>query len=94
MIYLLLLLFFLANFAEIDSRLKALSAVCREALRKQGFADQDIETEAFLHMRYDGTDCALMCPASKSIPNAMTPEHGNFFETFLNRSAFFFLNFF
>ena len=25
----------------------------------------DISTEAFLNMRYDGTDCALMCTASE-----------------------------
>lgn len=50
------------NIPAIDARIKALSMKCTEALHRQGFETQNIVVEPFLHMRYDRTDCALMCP--------------------------------
>lgn len=50
------------NIPMIDVRIKALSMKCTEALCRQGFEKENIIVEPFLHMRYDRTDCALMCP--------------------------------
>lgn len=40
-----------------------MSSKCIDELKKQGFSDNELHTEPFLHLRYDGTDCALMCAA-------------------------------
>lgn len=41
-------------------------------------------TEPYLHMRYDGTDCALMCLPHKDTSNTGT-KHGDFQKTFIER---------
>ena len=46
---------------EITRTLEQLKDKCRVALKAQGFSDSQIGLEPFLHMRYQGTDCALMC---------------------------------
>ena len=51
------------NFSSLNSSLESLSIKCIDALQKQGFETHLIRTEKFLHMRYQGTDCALMCSA-------------------------------
>ena len=53
-----------SNFSSLNSSLESLSVKCIEALHNQGFENHLIRTEKFLHMRYQGTDCALMCSAS------------------------------
>ncbi|XP_053104101.1 5-oxoprolinase isoform X2 [Hemicordylus capensis] len=50
-------------FAQLDQRLAALEQECVRALEAQGFARSQIGTEPFLHLRYERTDCALMCSA-------------------------------
>ena len=65
-----------ANFPALESNLDSLATTCTAALQKQGFESRLIRTEKFLHMRYQGTDCALMCSADK------TEE---FLEAFLER---------
>ena len=45
----------------------------------------DIETETFLHMRYRGTDCSLMCSSADFPPSNSTPSHGDFEKAFLTR---------
>ncbi len=52
------------NFGQFVSTLKELKGKCRQELRKQGFSDPFIETECFLHLRYDKTDWGLMCTAA------------------------------
>ncbi|XP_025832170.1 5-oxoprolinase isoform X2 [Agrilus planipennis] len=69
------------NFSFFDERFDALGEKCRSELRAQGFSDDDIELEPYLHMRYEGTDFALMCTAS----NKNTSKYGNFLESFLTR---------
>lgn len=71
------------SFAYLDDRLDYLQQVCSEELRRQGFEDDQIVTECFLHLRYEGTDCALMCVAKKT-GEALT-RHGDFVATFLER---------
>lgn len=46
--------------AEAARRAAALALRVRKKLRQQGFADENISTETFLNLRYDGTDTALM----------------------------------
>ena len=88
------------NFRFLDERLEALASKCFHELRNQGFADEQIHTEAYLHLRYEGTDCALMCsPAEEEEQNqqqqqqqrhsssaaAASPRHGDFRAAFLRR---------
>ncbi|XP_012239742.1 5-oxoprolinase [Bombus impatiens] len=72
------------SFARLDERLDALEKKVREKVAAQGFPDSYIETEFFLHLRYQGTDCALMCTPSKNSENNAT-KHGDFLTTFLER---------
>ncbi|XP_050573300.1 5-oxoprolinase [Bombus affinis] len=72
------------SFARLDERLDALEKKVREKVAAQGFPDSYIETESFLHLRYQGTDCALMCTPNKNSENNAT-KHGDFLTTFLER---------
>ncbi|XP_044309191.1 5-oxoprolinase [Varanus komodoensis] len=60
-----------ASHAELDGRVAALERQCVRALEAQGFCRSQVSTEAFLHLRYARTDCALMCSA-RGFP--ATPE--------------------
>ncbi|XP_065215199.1 5-oxoprolinase isoform X2 [Planococcus citri] len=71
------------NFQFLDERLRLLETKCSQLLKEQGFEDSKIEIEPFLHLRYDGTDCALMCKPSKKAGDS--PGYGNFEITFLER---------
>ncbi|CAH0596910.1 unnamed protein product [Chrysodeixis includens] len=72
------------QFAELDRQLDVLAAVARDKLRKQGIPDSQIVTEPYLHLRYAGTDCALMVsPVLQDSPTAC--KHGDFYTAFVNR---------
>lgn len=74
------------SFVRLDDRLDAMEAKVRNRLRAQGFVDSQIKTEAFLHLRYEGTDCALMCiPSNQNSTSITTTRHGDFLITFLER---------
>ncbi|XP_018407362.1 PREDICTED: 5-oxoprolinase [Cyphomyrmex costatus] len=73
------------SFACLDDRLDAMEAKVRNRLREQGFSDSQIKTEPFLHLRYEGTDCALMCSPASQDSVSITTRHGNFLATFLER---------
>ncbi|RUP51273.1 hypothetical protein BC936DRAFT_149081 [Jimgerdemannia flammicorona] len=45
---------------HLQIRVDAQRKACAEELRRQGFADTHIKTEAYLNLRYNGTDSALM----------------------------------
>jgi len=62
-----------------------LSSKCIEELKKQGFSDNQLHTEPFLHLRYEGTDCALMCSASYGGTINSSTIHGDFLSGFLTR---------
>lgn len=69
-------------FGQLDRRLQALTQRVRTKLKEQGFDESLIFTEPFLHLRYQGTDCALMCaPKTEGSGTA----HGDFLTTFLER---------
>ncbi len=70
------------NFADFQSTLLKLKAKCVEELSKQGFAEDLIDTESFLHLRYDKTDCALMCKAEEDVSQGQFPDYQ---ATFLKR---------
>ncbi|KAG5890200.1 hypothetical protein JTB14_010662 [Gonioctena quinquepunctata] len=73
----------LENFSYFDQRLSELAEQCRSELMKQGFSETHIVLEPYLHMRYDGTDCALMCGPTGI--GEITPGHGDFSKTFVER---------
>lgn len=73
------------SFARLDNRLDAMEAKVRSKLRAQGFADYQIKTESFLHLRYDGTDCALMCTSVNQNSGDTITRHGDFLTPFLER---------
>jgi len=61
---------------EISRQLSLLENKCRGKLSAQGFTQDQISVEPFLHMRYSGTDCALMCSGAQG---------QDFLQTFLKR---------
>ncbi|XP_001361023.3 5-oxoprolinase [Drosophila pseudoobscura] len=76
-----------ANGQQLKDRLDALSQQCHAKLAEQGF--RQIELEPFLHLRYEGTDGALMCaPTAGKDSAAQSPlltAYGDFHATFLKR---------
>ncbi|XP_033609037.1 5-oxoprolinase isoform X3 [Cryptotermes secundus] len=73
------------SFLYLDERLTVLEKQCEVELEKQGFKPEHIHTEAYLHLRYEGTDCALMCTANPSSKSETACKHGDFQKTFLQR---------
>ncbi|XP_057652765.1 5-oxoprolinase isoform X1 [Diorhabda carinulata] len=71
------------NFSYFDKRLFALEEQCRAELLQQGFDENQITLEPYLHLRYEGTDCALMCGPAKT--ENTSPKHGDFMKSFLDR---------
>ncbi|EJT98042.1 cytoplasm protein [Dacryopinax primogenitus] len=52
-----------SSLVQLRQRIDTLEADVRAELSRQGFAAENILTEPFLNMRFDGTDTALMVPA-------------------------------
>ena len=63
------------NMQKLNQTLEELAKKCTAALNEQGFSYDQIKTEKYLHMRYQGTDCALM----------VSSETGDFLSGFLKR---------
>ncbi|XP_033333786.2 5-oxoprolinase [Megalopta genalis] len=72
------------SFARLDERLDRLTKKVRAKLSEQGFAESQIITQPFLHLRYHGTDCALMCTPNRESTVEGT-RHGDYLATFLER---------
>ncbi|XP_074000836.1 LOW QUALITY PROTEIN: 5-oxoprolinase [Numenius arquata] len=72
-------------FPRLEGVLAQLEQQCRDALRAQGFTGEQIRTEAFLHLRYEGTDCALMCSAKGYPPTPDSCRAGDFLAAFTSR---------
>lgn len=70
------------NFEYFDERFTILEKQCREELNKQGFSDDHIMLEPYLHMRYDGTDHGLMVSPLFSEEGT---KRGNFILSFIDR---------
>ncbi|KAM6171639.1 5-oxoprolinase isoform 2-T2 [Erethizon dorsatum] len=73
------------TFVQLDQRLSRLEEQCVDALRAQGFPRSQITTESFLHLRYQGTDCALMVSARQHPATAHSPQAGDFGAAFVER---------
>ncbi|XP_046471410.1 5-oxoprolinase isoform X1 [Neodiprion pinetum] len=69
-------------FNRLDERFEAMTKKVRARLRDQGFPETSIFTEPFLHLRYEGTDCALMCTPKTGKSGT---AQGDFLATFLER---------
>ncbi|VVC94662.1 unnamed protein product [Leptidea sinapis] len=72
------------NYPQLDAQLKALGDTCRKKLRAQGFTDSQIVLEPYLHLRYSGTDCALMVSPAPG-DSALHTNHGDFYTSFVER---------
>ncbi|XP_055389292.1 5-oxoprolinase isoform X2 [Condylostylus longicornis] len=75
------------NFEMIAARLDNLSQKCEIKLKQQGF--ENIILEPYLHLRYEGTDCALMCSPKLSSnvknTNNLFKKYGDFNVPFVER---------
>lgn len=86
----------LTNVDAIRTRLNVLAQQSRIHLRNQGFDDDHIVIEPFLHLRYDATDTAIMCTCSTSAIDASNmpdlsvkiPDYGDFYGSFLKRCKY------
>ncbi|XP_058262915.1 5-oxoprolinase isoform X1 [Hemibagrus wyckioides] len=72
-------------YSELDSRIQQLSQRCHDTLQKRGFSSSQITMEVFLHMRYKGTDCALMISASDAPAHTQSCCSGDFRTAFTAR---------
>ncbi|KAM9774573.1 5-oxoprolinase [Syngnathus typhle] len=73
------------SFGELDRRVELLSKRCHDTLCARGFNSGQITTEVFLHLRYEGTDCALMVTAAGFPGNEQTCQAGDFRRAFTQR---------
>ncbi|CAN0544425.1 unnamed protein product, partial [Ectocarpus sp. 8 AP-2014] len=49
---------------KVWEKVRALEESARSDLAKQGFRPEDVRCQAYLNLRFQGTDTALMTPAS------------------------------
>ncbi|XP_053322646.1 5-oxoprolinase [Spea bombifrons] len=73
------------SFPLLEERIAALERQCIEALQRQGFHRSQIDTEPFLHLRYERTDCALMCSAKGYPASVGSCRVGDFQAAFNSR---------
>ncbi|KAA8580847.1 hypothetical protein FQN60_013805 [Etheostoma spectabile] len=73
------------SFSALDQRVVQLKKRCHDTLCARGFTSGQITTEVFLHLRYKGTDCALMVTASGYPSNTQTCQAGDFRSAFTTR---------
>ena len=67
-----------SSYSFLDDRIHSLTSQCVSKLVDQGFSTDSITTTAFLNLRYDKTDCALMCTAHHEDGGVAECNHGNF----------------
>lgn len=73
------------NVLRIEADIESLKSVCFEELCSQGFGKDSVSYEVFLHMRYQGTDCALMCMGADNTVHEFTTKYGDFYQTFIHK---------
>ncbi|XP_034950692.1 5-oxoprolinase [Chelonus insularis] len=76
------------SFQHLGERFDYLKENVKKKLYNQGFTDDQIKFEYYLHLRYEGTDCALMCTPkilNTSEHEKECPKYGDFESTFLER---------
>ncbi|OQR76402.1 5-oxoprolinase-like [Tropilaelaps mercedesae] len=73
-------------FAEIEAKVEQLLEECDKPLLEDGFRRERITHEVYLNMRYDKTDCALMCkPLQVETPIEKITRYGDFGASFQRR---------
>lgn len=73
------------NLSYIDSKFVDLEKHCTEHLTKS-MKFYKVEIERFLHLRYEGTDCALMClPHEITTSSQAHSKYGDFIGSFVER---------
>lgn len=66
---------------QVWDRVHALEAAARSELIEQGFKPEDVFCQAYLNLRFQGTDTALMTLATAPVPpTAHAPEPGSSIE--------------
>lgn len=60
------------NWLTITERLNHLSQRGTGELVKQGYDSQSVVVEKYLNLRYEGTDCALMCTSNEDTAESFT----------------------
>ena len=70
------------SFSYIDERIDHLTEQCISELQSQGFSLDSITTTPFLNLRYDKTDCAIMCTAEGTEQGGVACCHGDFLASF------------
>ncbi|XP_018428770.1 PREDICTED: 5-oxoprolinase isoform X1 [Nanorana parkeri] len=73
------------SFPLLEERIAALEQRCIEVLQQQGFHRSQIDAEPFLHLRYERTDCALMCSAKGYPAHPDSCHAGDFKNAFTAR---------
>ncbi|PIK47735.1 putative 5-oxoprolinase isoform X1 [Apostichopus japonicus] len=73
------------SFDRVDERIGVLTKECVAELKRQGFPEEQMETQPYLHLRYDRTDCALMCSATDFKKTEDSSYYGNFEAAFTER---------
>ncbi|KAG5675741.1 hypothetical protein PVAND_005619 [Polypedilum vanderplanki] len=74
------------NIEAIKNLLDKLSSQCITQLKNQGFSEENIQCEPYLHLRYNSTDCALMISPDKVSKHELSvPNYGDFISAFLTR---------
>lgn len=76
------------NLLAIETSLDKLSQTCVDQLKLQGFEDDNIALQPYLHLRYNGTDCAIMTSPEKneqSSKDSLVMKYGDFMSSFIKR---------
>ncbi|XP_053571428.1 5-oxoprolinase isoform X2 [Bombina bombina] len=73
------------SYSLLEERIAMLEKLCIDALQAQGFHRSQIDTEPFLHLRYERTDCALMCSARGYPATEDSCRVGDFKQAFTTR---------
>ena len=79
------MLILVSSFSYLNERIDKLTQQCVKVLVDQGFDKSSIVTTPYLHLRYDRTDCALMCTATPTNNKDKTCRHGDFLASFTTR---------
>eukprot|EP00118_Oscarella_pearsei_P010258 m.62328 g.62328 ORF g.62328 m.62328 type:complete len:1245 (+) comp35057_c0_seq3:36-3770(+) len=74
-----------ASIEYFDSRISSLTEKAVTQLEKQGFAKKYVTSTPYLHLRYHGTDCALMCPPAQNPSSQKMGKFGDFLTSFTER---------
>ena len=84
----ILMSFITDSMKMIDDIIDQLIQDCRSELANQGFPAEKIKTDVYLNLRYDRTDCGIMClPTASSKSSNKLSKHGDFLATFNLRYA-------